>query len=126
MSAYLAYSYSACLSKKEQIKIDNEVKINRYEFGQGFLVGVSTGVAVSISILSLKATAANAVDPIGPQPRYNGQDSPGCLGAFFPQKEMCSAICGAALTNCNVVAGLTCGLLIAVGGVIYCHRLPKP
>ena len=46
MSSLLAYSYSACLSKKEQNEIDQQVKKNRKEFSRGFKTGTKAAIVV--------------------------------------------------------------------------------
>ena len=66
MSAYLAYSYSTGLTKKEQTKIDQKTKKSWEEFSQGFVKGISFSLA-AYSFCSLITSAAYAADSNVPQ-----------------------------------------------------------
>lgn len=61
MSSYLAYSYSACLTEKEQTEIDKKVKKSQEEFGRGFLRGTQISMLM-YSLYLLRATAVHAED----------------------------------------------------------------
>ena len=115
MAAYLAYSYSTGLTKKEQIEIDKKTKKSREEFSKGFVKGASFSLA-AYSLYSLATSAAYAADsnvPATPQ-------TPGDTGAVQPAPALkpakpgfkplsegskgayvggASAICGAALQS---------------------------
>lgn len=76
MTASLAYSYSACLSEKEQAEIDQQVKENRCR-------GFEKGITISISVYSIyalaRATSAYAADSCpdpGKIPENNGAVQP--------------------------------------------------
>lgn len=139
MSAFLAYSYSACLSEKEQVEIDQQVKKNRKEFCRGF----EKGIKISITVYSIyrlagvnSAYAADSCpDPgkavpavpenhgvIQPQPAPTHQVKPGfkpltngTKGAFVGGA---SAICGAALQSGDFYLGVACAFLLVVGGIV--------
>ena len=137
MSAYLAYSYSACLMEKEQAAIDKKVIKNRENFCRGF----RTGTEISLSILAIysRANAAYAADsvpdqtPVPPVPDQTpapksvptsnlAPTTPG----FKPLPERTKgAITGAIGTICvsaaqsgDFLLGLSCGFLIIVAAVI--------
>ena len=132
MSAYLAYSYSTGLTKKEQIKIDEKTKKSREEFSKGFVKGASFSLA-AYSLYSLTTSAAYAADSNVPE---TAPKTPGDTGAvnptptpkpgFKPLAEGtkgayvggASAICGAALQSGDFYLGLACAFLLVVGGVI--------
>lgn len=132
MSSYLAYSYSACLTEKEQAEIDEKVKKNRAEFCRGFRRG--TQISLSIySLYSLATAAAYASDSCPypsktAPPADNGavQPAPTSKPGFKPLSEGpkgafvggASAICGAALQNGDFYLGLACAALLVVGGII--------
>ena len=139
MSAFLAYSYSACLSEKEQAEIDQQVKKNRKEFCRGFTEGTKIALTIySISRL-VEANSAYAVDQcpdpgkgvpavpenrgaVQPQPTLANQVRPGFRplnegprGAFVGGA---SAICRAALQNSDFYLGLSCAFLLVVGALV--------
>lgn len=59
MTAFLAYSYSAYLSKKEQAEIDPQVKENRCRV---FEKGIKISISVSSIYALARATSAYASD----------------------------------------------------------------
>ena len=132
MTAYLAYSYSTGLTKKEQIEIDKKTKKSREEFSKGFMKGASFSLA-AYSLYSLATSAAYAADsnvPATPQtPGDTGAVQPapkptkpgfkplskGSRGAFVGGA---SAICGAALQSGDFCLGLACAFLLVMGGIV--------
>jgi hypothetical protein len=133
MSAYLAYSYSTCLTEKEQTEINEKTKKSREEFTKGFVKGASFSLA-AYSLYSLTTSAAYAADSNVPAP---GPKTPGDTGAvqqptstskpgFKPLSEGtkgayvggASAICGAALQSGDFFLGLACSFLLVVGGIV--------
>ena len=132
MSAYLAYSYSTSLTKKEQIEIDKKTKKSREEFSKGFVKGTTFSLAV-YSLYSLATSAAHAADsnvPATPQtPGDTGAVQPAPTTAkpgFKPLSEGskgayvggASAICGAALQSGDFYLGLSCAFLLVIGGIV--------
>ena len=132
MSAYLAYSYSTGLTKKEQIKIDEKTKKSREEFSKGFVKGASFSLA-AYSLYSLATSAAYAADSNVPE---TAPKTPGDTGAvnptptpkpgFKPLAEGtkgayvggASAICGAALQSGDFYLGVACAFLLVIGGIV--------
>lgn len=129
MSAFLAYSYSTGLTKKEQTEINEKTKKSREEFTKGFVKGGSFSLA-AYSLYSLTTSAAYAADSNVPAPKTPGdtgavkQPTPkpgfkplteGTKGAFVGGA---SAICGAALQSGDFYLGLACAFLLVVGGII--------
>ena len=80
MTAYLAYSYSTELTKKEQIEIDEKTKKSREEFSKGFVKGASFSLA-AYSLYSLATSAAYAADSNVPA---TTPKTPGDTGAAQP------------------------------------------
>ena len=132
MSAYLAYSYSTGLTKKEQTEIDEKTKKSREEFSKGFVKGASFSLT-AYSLYSLTTSAAYAADSNVPEtaPKIPGdtgavQPTPTPKPGFKPLSEGtkgafvggASAICGAALQSGDFYLGLACAFLLVVGGVI--------
>ena len=67
MTSYLAYSYSANLTKEERDEIDLRTKKSRKEFSRGFSTGITISVSAAAvySAYSLFASkAAYALEPI--------------------------------------------------------------
>lgn len=130
MSAFLAYSYSTGLTKKEQTEINEKTKKSREEFTEGFIKGASFSLA-AYSLYSLTTSAAYAADSNVPAP---GPKIPGDTGAIQPTPKPefkplsegakgvyvggASAICGAALQSGDFFLGLTYAFLLVVGGII--------
>ena len=124
MSGYLAYKYSACLTKNEQDKIDQETKKNKEEFFRGF----KTGTQVSILIYSLyqltSAKPAHA-SPADKCPDPN-QVAPNAKPGHKPLSETTkgtfvggsSAICAAALQSGDFYLGVAFAFLLVIGGII--------
>lgn len=131
MTAYLAYSYSTGLTKKEQIEIDEKTKKSREEFSKGFVKGASFSLA-TYCVYSLATSAAYAADSNipGTTPKGTGgvQPAPGPTSkpGFKPLSEGtkgtfvggASAICGAALQSGDFYLGLACAFLLVVGGIV--------
>ena len=133
MSAYLAYSYSTCLTKKEEIEIDKKTKKSREEFSKGFVKGASFSLA-AYSLYSLATSAAYAADSNVPAtPKTPGDTgavkptpTPASKPGFKPLSEGtkgayvggASAVCGAALQSGDFFLGLACAFLLVVGGVV--------
>lgn len=122
MSAYLAYSYSTGLTKKEQIEIDEKTKKCREEFSKGFVKGASFSLAASsLYLLTLSAAYAADVPPPAPvdagavQPAPAKPLSEGSKGAFVGGA---SAICGATLQSGDFCLGLACAFLLVIGGIV--------
>lgn len=132
MSAYLAYSYSTSLTKKEQIEIDKKTKNSREEFSKGFVKGTTFSLAV-YSFYLLATSAAHAADSNVPAtPQTSGDTgavqpaptttkpgfkplSEGSKGAYVGGA---SAICGAALQSGDFYLGLACAFLLVIGGIV--------
>ena len=130
MSAFLAYSYSTGLTKKNQTKINEETKKSREEFTKGFVKGASFSLA-AYSLYSLTTFAAYAADSNVPTPKTPGavqqpKPTPTSKPGFKPLSEGtkgayvggASAICGAALQSGDFYLGLACAFLLVVGGVV--------
>jgi hypothetical protein len=132
MTAYLAYSYSTGLTKKEQIEIDEKTKKCREEFSKGFVKGASFSLA-AYSLYLLTTSAAYAADSNVPAttPKTPGdtgavQPTPTPKPGFKPLSEGtkgafvggASAICGAALQSGDFYLGLGCAFLLVVGGIV--------
>lgn len=131
MTAYLAYSYSIGLTKKEQIEIDKKTKKSWEEFCRGFVNGASFSLA-AYSLYSLSTSAAYAADSNVPAtPRTTGdtgpvQPAPASKPGFKPLSDGTkgayvggvSAICGAALQSGDFFLGLSCAFLLVVGGIV--------
>ena len=135
MSAYLAYSYSTGLTKKEQIEIDEKTKKSREEFSKGFVKGASFSLA-AYSLYSLATSAAYAADSNLPKPPGDTgavQPTPTPKPGFKPLSEGtkgayvggASAICGAALQSGDFYLGLACAFLLVVGGIVI-NRPNRP
>lgn len=138
MSAYLAYSYSFCLTEKEQTEIDKKVKKNQEEFCRGFRTGSQISLAVYSAYL-LTATTAQAKDmcpdpgKIAP-PADSGavQPMPNNAPGFKPLSEgtrgtfigRASAVCAATLQSGDFLLGLSCAALLVVGGIIVNRKPP--
>ena len=143
MSAFLAYSYSAYLSEKEQAEIDKQVKKNRKEFCRGFEKGIKISIIV-YSIYGLAgANSAYAADScpdpgkaVPAVPENNGSVQPapqakprhkplgeGPRGAFVGGA---SAICGAALQSRDFYLGVSCAFLLVIGGIVINRPNPHP
>ena len=140
MTAYLAYSYSTCLTEKEQAKIDKKVKKNQEEFSRGFRRG--TQISLSIySVYLLARTTAHAVescpDPgqVAPPANNGGVQPPANNGGVQPAPQKpgfkplsegtkgafvggASAICGAALQSGDFYLGIACATLLVIGGIV--------
>lgn len=132
MSAYLAYSYSTGLTKKEQTEIDEKTKKSREEFSKGFVKGASFSLT-AYYLYSLTTSAAYAADSNVPEtaPKIPGDPgavqptptpkpgfkplSKGTKGAFVGGA---SAICGAALQSGDFYLGVACAFLLVVGGIV--------
>lgn len=121
MSAYLVYSYSTGLTKKEQIEIDEKTKKCREEFSKGFVKGASFSLAASsLYLLTLSAAYAADVPPSAPVDTGAVQPAPaplseGSKGAFVGGA---SAICGATLQSGDFCLGLACAFLLVIGGIV--------
>ena len=139
MSAFLAYSYSACLSEKEQSEIDQQVQKNRKEFCRGFEKGIKISITVYSIYRLAGANSAYAADScpdpgkavpavpenngiVEPVPAPANQVKPGfkpltdgTKGAFVGGA---SAICGAALQSGDFYLGVACAFLLVVGGIV--------
>ena len=137
MSAFLAYSYSACLSEKEQAEIDQQVKKNRKEFCRGFEKGIKISITAYSIYRLAEANSAYAADscpdlgkavPAAPENQGVVQPAPaqkvrpgfkpltdGTKGAFVGGA---SAICGAALQSGDFYLGVACAFLLVVGGIV--------
>lgn len=61
MSSYLAYSYSICLSEKEQVEIDKKVKKTQEKFRRGFIKDAQISLSIHF-VYSLMTAAAYAAD----------------------------------------------------------------
>lgn len=142
MIAFLASSYSAYLSKKEQAEIDQQVKKNRKEFYRGF----EKGIKISISVYSIyalaRATAAYTSDScpdlrniVTAGPENNGSVQPslqakpgykplnkGIRGTFVGGT---SAICGAALQSGDFYLGVACAFLSVLEGIVINRPYPQ-
>jgi len=122
MSAFLAYSYSTGLTKKEQTAINEKTKKSREEFTKGFVKGASFSLA-AYSLYLLTTSAAYAADSNVPAP---GPKTPGEAVQPTPISEAtrgtfvggASAICAAALQSGDFYLGLGCAFLLVVGGII--------
>ena len=132
MIAYLAYSYSTSLTKKEQTEIDEKTRKSREEFSKGFVKGASFSLT-AYSLYSLATSAAYAADSTVPQtaPKTPGdtaavQPTPTQKPGFKPLSEGtkgayvggASAVCGAALQSGDFYLGVACALLLVVGGIV--------
>lgn len=130
MSAFLAYSYSTGLTKKEQTAINEKTKKSREEFTKGFVKGASFSLA-AYSLYLLTTSAAYAADSNvpAPGPKTPGeavQPTPTSKPGFKPISEAtrgtfvggASAICAAALQSGDFYLGLGCAFLLVVGGII--------
>lgn len=131
MSAFLAYSYSTRLTKKEQTEINEKTKKSREEFTKGFVKGASFSLA-AYSLYSLTTSAAYAAEsnvPAPKTPRDTGAVQPATptpKPGFKPLTEGpkgtfiggASAICAAALQSGDFYLGLACALMLVVGGII--------
>ena len=142
MTSYLAYSYSANLTKKERDEIDLRTKKSRKEFIRGFSTGITISVSAAAvySAYSLFASkAAYALEPIvksdspvpdgtpaqvaptpaqvAPAPARPGFKplSDGSRGALVGA---ISTICSTAAQNGDFLLGLTFAGLCVVGGII--------
>ena len=139
MSAFLAYSHSACLLEKEQAEIDQQVKKNRKEFCRGFKKGTKISLTVYSIYRLAGANSAYAADTgpdpgkavpavpenhgvVQPQPAPANQVKPGfkpltdgTKGAFVGGA---SAICGAALQSGDFYLGVACAFLLVIGGIV--------
>jgi len=139
MSALLSYSYSACLSEKEQTEIDQQVKKNRKEFCRGFETGTKITIAVYSIYRLIEANRAYAADSC-PEPRPGPATPLSNPGAVKPTPTqpgfkpinggtkgtfvgVASAICGAALQSGDFFLGPACAFLLIVRGIII-NRLP--
>ena len=130
MSGLLAYSYSACLSEKEQTKTDQQVKENRKKFCRGFETGTKIAIAVYSIYRVTEAAAAYAADncsepgpaPAAPQnlvvvkpttarPGFKPIDG-GTKGAFV------GGASGVCAESGDFFLGLACAFLLIVGGII--------
>lgn len=127
MSAYLAYSYSTGLTKKEQIEIDEKTKKCREEFSKGFVKGASFSLAASsLYLLTLSAAYAADVPPSAPVDAGAVQPAPAANPGFKPLSEGsegafvggASAICGATLQSGDFYLGLACAFLLVMGGIL--------
>lgn len=130
MSAYLAYSYSTGLTKKQQTEIDEKTKKSREEFSKGFVKGASFSLA-AYSLYSLTTSTAYAADSNVPAPKTPGdtgavQPTPTPKPGFKPLAEGvkgtyvggASAICGAALQSGDFYLGVACAFLLVVVGIV--------
>ena len=128
MSAYLAYSYSTGLTKKEQTEMDEKTKKSREEFSKGFVKGASFSLA-AYSLYSLTTSAAYAADSNVPKtPENTGavQPTPTQKPGFKPLSEGTkgayvggsSALCGVALQSGDFYLGVACAFLLVVGGIV--------
>lgn len=129
MTAYLAYSYSTGLTKREQIEIDEKTKKSREKFSEGFVKGGSFSLAAYF-LYSLATSATYASDSNVPAttPGDTGavQPAPTSKPGFKPLSDGtkgayvggASAICGAALQSGDFYLGLACAFLLVVGGIV--------
>lgn len=131
MSAFLAYSYSTCLTEKEQTEIDEKTKKSRKEFSKGFVKGASISLA-AYSFYSLATSAAYAADSNVPAPQTPGdtasvpQPKPTVKPGFKPLTEGtkgvfvggATSVCGAALQSGDFYLGLACAFIIVVGSIV--------
>jgi hypothetical protein len=131
MSAFLAYSYSTRLTKKEQTEINEKTKKSREEFTKGFVKGASFSFA-AYSLYSLTTSTAYAADSNVPAPKTHGDTgaiqppTPKPKPRFGPLAEGpkgafvvgASAICGAALQSGDFYLGLACAFMLVVGGIV--------
>ena len=135
MTAYLAYSYSTCLTEDKKIQIDKKVKESREEFSRGFQTGTKISLLAYSVYLLTKDTPVYAADScpdpgqvappannqaVKPAPRPETKPgfkplSEGTKGAFVGGA---SAICGAALQSGDFILGLACAMLLVAGGII--------
>jgi hypothetical protein len=127
MSLYLAYSYSSCLTKKEENKINERVHYSQEQFYQGFNKGVKFSL-MAYSIYSLTTTVAYASDqcpstdtcPSPANPPAPGTDVVKPKPGFKPLPSAAkgaaiggaTGVCGAALQSGDFIYGLLCGLLL--------------
>jgi hypothetical protein len=140
MNAYLAYSYSTGLTKKEQTEIDEKTKKSRKEFNKGFLKGASFSLA-AYYLYSLTTSAAYAADSNVPAaiPKTPGdieavQPTPTSKPGFKPLPEGtkgayvggASAVCGAALQSGDFFLGIACAFLLVVGGIVINRPINNP
>ena len=119
MSAYLVYSYSTGLTKKEQTKIDEKTKKSREEFSKGFVKGTSFSLAAyflySLTTSAAYAADSNVLETVPKTPGDTGAVQPthtpkpgfkpltdGTKGADVGGA---SAICGAALQRGHTKSG---------------------
>ena len=136
MSAYLAYSYSTGLTKKEQTKIDEKTKKSREEFSKGFVKGTSFSLA-AYSLYSLTTSGAYAADSNGLQtaPKTSGdtgavQPTPTPKPGFKPLTDGtkgtfaggASAVCAAALRSGDFYLGVAFAFLLVVGSIVVSRR----
>lgn len=132
MSAFLAYSYSTGLTKKEQTEINEKTKKSREEFSKGFVKGASFSLA-AYSLYLLTTSAAYAADsnvpasePKTPIDTKAVQPTPTSKPGFKPLSETtkgtfvggASAVCAAALQSGDFYLGLGCALLLVIGGIL--------
>ena len=132
MSGFLAYSYSACLSEKEGVKIDQQVKKNRKEFVRGFKKGIKTSI-LSYSIYTLvSATPAYANDscpdpaPVKTDPAKTGPVPTGPINnrpGFKPLSDrtkgtFAGGVCLAALQSGDFYLGVACAFLVVIAGIV--------
>ena len=127
MTAYLAYSYSACLTEKKQAEIDKKVKKNREEFGRGFIRGTQISISMYFVYSLLTAPAYADSDQVAPPANTDAvQPAPAKKPGFKPLSEGtkgafvggASAICGAALQSGDFYLGLACAMLLVIGGIV--------
>ena len=129
MSAYLAYSYSTNLTRKEQTERDEKTKKSREEFSKGFVRGISFSLA-AYSLYSLTTFAAYAADSNVPAttPRDTGavKSKPTSKAGFNPLSDTtkgvfvggAGSICAAALQSGDFYLGLACAFMLIVGGIV--------
>ena len=132
MSAFLAYSYSTGLIKKEQTEINKKTKKSREEFSKGFVKGISFSLAAySLYLLTTSASYAADSNVPAPGPKTPGdtravQPTPTSKPGFKPLSDAtkgtfvggASAICGAALQSGDFYLGLGCAFLLVIGGIV--------
>ena len=132
MTAYLAYSYSACLTKEERDKIDIKTKKNRTEFSKGFRTGAKISLFTYGIYLLLRADIAHASDScpdpgqIAP-PANQGVAQPAPVQnlkpGFKPLNEgirgtLVGGVGSIALQSGDFLLGLSCAFLLVIGGIV--------
>jgi hypothetical protein len=143
MSAYLAYSYSINLTDQEKILVDSRIEKSRKDFSKGFQKGMKVSLSVYSIFLLVKSTATSVHAADVPDGTSDSNVSPNVCpepGALVPAAKPgmkpldgnikgtfvggATAICGAFFQSGDFMLGLTCAVLLVVGGIII-NRPPN-